>query len=388
MPTNYVEKRRSKTLKVFFDCRMLFMSGIGRYIENVLARLPKLIGDSHLVLAGDAKQICGFLDKQPGLRDIVTEVTNFRASIYSISEHVYGSLLLHTYGEKTDLVHFPHYSVPWMLPGNSVVTVHDLIHFRFPEYYSTAKLRLAKSVLRNAVKKAGRVIADSQATASDLVQMFPELTEKVRVVHLGVSGVFCPKPAAVVDEFKRKYGLGRYLLYVGNRKPHKNLGRLLKAYARLKREIPSLQLVIVGKRFSDQDEVTNLIAELKLSNVIELEQTTDDELLHLYCGAEALVLPSLYEGFGLPALEAMACGVPVVVSNTSSLPEVVGEAGVYIDPYEVEDIASGIYRVLTDDDLHRHLREKGLAHARVFTWEKLAQQTLEVYHEVLMEKRR
>ncbi len=375
-------------MKILFDCRMLFMSGIGRYIRDILAYLPKLAGDTQLVLVGDPEQIRDFLGRQPELRKIINRVTHFRAPIYSMAEHVHGSLLLNRFRRQIDLFHFPHYNVPWMEPENSVVTVHDLIHFHFPEYYGGVKVKLAKGVLENAVKKASRIIVDSQATANDLVQMFPGMNEKVRIIHIGVSEFFGPQPVETVDAFKKQQNLGQYLLYVGNRKPHKNLERLLKAYAGLKTKFPALQLVIVGKRFDEQDEVTRLIKELRLENVVEIERASDNEILHLYCGAEALVLPSLYEGFGLPPLEAMACGTPVVVSNTSSVPEVVGEAGVYVDPYNVVDITRGVYQVLTDQNLRHHLREKGLVQARLFTWEKTTRQTLEVYQEVVERPRK
>lgn len=370
-------------MNIFFDCRMLFMSGIGRYIQNILSYMPQFAADLQLVLAGNPEQICDFLDRQPELQGIVVEVVPLQASIYSVAEHIYGSQLLHRYKGKTDLFHFPHYNVPWVGKENTVVTVHDLIHFRFPAYYGGVKVKLAKIVLENAVKKAGRIIVVSQATADDLVQMYPNIAEKIRVIPNGVSEFFRPQPNEIIDAFKKRQGLRQYLLYVGNRKPHKNLGRLLRAYAKLKTSFSTLQLVIVGKKFNEQDEVTNLIKELKLSDVVELERVNDDDLLRLYCGAEALVLPSLYEGFGLPPLEAMACGTPVVVSNISSIPEVVGEAGVYVDPYNVREITQSLFRVLTNQNLRQHIREKGLMRAKLFTWEKTMQRTLEVYQEML-----
>ena len=375
-------------MRIFFDCRMLFMSGIGRYLQNILTYFPCLQDDLRFTLAGEPGQIDGFLKKEPALRGTTREIVNFSSPVYSPGEQVYGSLLLCRYAKKNDICHFPHYSVPWLVPENSVVTVHDLTHFRFPEYFGRAKVKLAGIILRNAVKKVGKIIVISRSTANDLERMFPGINYKCRLIYQGVADFFRPRPENVVENFKKKRSLNRYLLYVGNRKPHKNLGRLLQAYSSVERKIPDLQLVIAGKKFEPRDEVTQFQEKNKLPGIIEIEEAADEELLNLYCGAEALVLPSLYEGFGLSPLEAMACGTPTAVSKVASLPEVVGDAGFYFDPSDVRDMAQVIYRVLTDQHLRQHLHEKGLARVRFFTWEKVARQTLEVYQEVLNKRRK
>lgn len=372
-------------MRVAVDCRMLRMSGIGRYIRSLVSALARVGPDLELTLAGEVGDVEAWLASEVELKARVGRVLSFTAPMYSLREQVEGSLLRWRTGEGPAVVHFPHYNAPWALPRPSVITIHDLIHFHFPEAHSRWKLGAARMVLANAVRKAARIIAISRHTAEDLAQMFPDCVGRIRLTYPGVAPFFSSSSSAAVAAFKQERGLGRYLLYVGNRKPHKNVGRLLHAYHLLLREFPDLQLVVAGKRFATEDDVTRLTRELGLNGVVEWEPPSDDQLRLLYCGAEAVTLPSLYEGFGLPPLEAMACGVPVVVARAASLPEVVGEAGVYVEPRDVEDIARGLREVLVDETLRAKLREAGLVRARQFSWERTARETVEVYRESLEE---
>jgi len=375
-------------VKLFLDCRMLFAAGIGRYIQNILTYLPSLIEDLELTLAGNCEQICKFIDKWPFLNRKVKKIVNFITPIYGFGEQAIGSLLFQKHHYNIDLFHCPHYNAPWLLPEASVVTVHDLIHFRFPQYHNKVKVRIAKAILDNALKKTSKVISISKSTTNDLIDMFPEINFKITTVYQGVADFFQPCAIKEVEDFKIKRGLKKYILYVGNRKPHKNLARLIRAYIIIYKVFPDIQLVIVGKKFDQKDEISSFKQEIDLSYIVEIEEATDQDLLYLYCGAEVLVLPSLYEGFGVPPLEAMACGTPVIVSKVASLSDVVGDAGIYVDPYSVEDIAKGIYHVLTDQNLREYLRKKGFGRVKNFTWEKTAKKTLEVYQEVLQKQGR
>jgi glycosyltransferase involved in cell wall biosynthesis len=368
---------------------MLDMSGIGRYVRDILTALGELGAGLRFVLAGHPEQIERFLKARPSLAASVIRVVPFRAPIYGVAEQVLGSVLLARLSREADVFFFPHYNAPWFVPGPSVITVHDVMHLLFREYFGRPRVAAARLVMSRAVGTARRIIAISNSTGRDLSALFPGASYKVRVVYRFANAFFGggqqdghARPAPGGET------LSRYVLYVGNRKPHKNLVRLLEAFMLLRQEDPGLRLVIVGKRFRPVDEVDRAVARLGLHEaVMEVANCSDEELRHLYAGARALVLASLYEGFGLPPLEAMACGTPVVVSNVASLPEVVGDAGVYVNPYDVEDIARGIYRVLSDVNLRRELREKGLARARLFTPERAARETLSVFEEAVREEK-
>lgn len=375
-------------MTVLLDVRMLNMSGIGRYIRELLTKMCLMSGDLRLVLMGEQREIEAFLAHESHMvRAAVARVVPFTAPIYSVGEQVVGSYRVWQHSRLAEVCHFPHYSVPYAIPKQTVVTVHDITHFKFPEYFGKMKVELARIVMANVVSKARRIITVSRATADDLGEMFPKVKGKIRVVHNGVSAFFRPFALAERAGLGEIAGTERYFLYVGNRKPHKNLTRFLEAYARLEKEECGIGLVIAGARFSADDEVAKLKERLGLRNLVEIEGASDDTIRKLYNGALALIMPSLYEGFGLPVLEAMACGTPVVVSNVSSLPEVAGEAAVYVNPYDVDSIYEGMVRILDDPWLREELVKKGLERAKQFTWENTARKTLDVYREILAEEK-
>ncbi len=371
-------------MRILIDSRMIQKSGIGRYIQmlvrNMLDEYPHL----QVILAGLPQSNQAFSAcLEPALQSRISSVV-YSAPVYSLAEQLQGRKLINQ-KVSADLVHIPHFNAPWSLPANSVVTIHDLIPFLRTTPRNHLQVVAGRLVLNNAVKKAARVIVISKATAQDLIQYLPadSWQDKIRVVSQGVSSDFKPLPREQVEAFKSRHRLQRYLLFVGNRAAHKNLVRLLHAFARLQSEFPDLQLVIAGKRLSVPDEVDKSIHRLGLKLVKEWQGCSDQDLHHLYCGAEMLVFPSLYEGFGLPPLEAMACGTPVTVAASASLPEVVGDAGLYFDPRQPEEIAHQASRLLNDSTLRESLRERGLSRAAMFTWHKTAQQTMAVYEEVI-----
>jgi len=368
---------------------MIYNTGIGRYIQSLILEGVNYSDRITYIMAGNPDQIRPFCethltnDKMHRI-----EIVPFTASLYSWKEQLKGGYQLGRCCGK-DIVHIPHFNGPWFLPDNSVITIHDLIPFLYIGKRNYFKSAAGKQVLRNVLRKAARVIVISEHTRADLMKMFPDLSldHKVRLVYQGVSKKFVPLPGHEVEAFKKERGLGRYILYVGNRSPHKNLGRLLKAYQLLQADFPEVQLVIAGGREKGGNEVGLLKRQMGLDGVREWERLSDRKLLNLYSGAEVFVFPSLYEGFGLPPLEAMACGTAVVAARTSSVPEVVGEAGIYVNPYDAESIAGGIAKLLGDAGLRDILRQKGLKRAAMFTWENTFRQTLAVYEEVIAGKK-
>ncbi len=279
-----------------------------------------------------------------------------------------------------DLLFVPAHVLPLVRPRRTVVTVHDLGYLYFPQAHPPLRrLELHLSTLWN-VRVADRVIAVSRATKDDLVRRYHVSAERVRVVYHGVEERFRPTSDPAIPS---RYGLPpRYLLYLGALHPRKNLERLLEAYAGLPEDTPPL--VLAGPRGWYFERISAAISSLGLGRRVLLPgYIADEDVPALLSAAVALVYPSLYEGFGLPALEAMACGTPVIVSGTSSLPEVVGEAGLLVDPLSVEGLRAAMARLLADERLRAELGRQGRRRAGLFTWECCARETLKVLEEVL-----
>jgi len=245
----------------------------------------------------------------------------------------------------------------------------------------------AKMMMFTSTKSATKVISVSQSSKRDIVRYLNIPPDKIEVIYNAVSNIFKPMNGLnLKDQLRTKFGVsGDYLLYVGNLMPHKNLKRLIYAFYRLRRKLKKdYNLVIVGEGIPHYRELRVLANDLGLKdNVIFLGFIAKKWLPILYNEAKVFVFPSQYEGFGLPPLEAMACGTPVITSNTSSLPEVVSDAGLLIDPYNVEELIEAMERCLTDDNLRAELIEKGLQRVKLFSWERTAQRTLEIYQTIL-----
>lgn len=369
-------------MNIFLDARFYKRSGIGRYIDGLYKAVLNNEPDINVIAAGDVDLLNNSFFK-------AQKVIPYRSPIYSLNEQVKGSLLLRRFKRGVDIFHIPHYNVPWFLPKNSIVTVHDLTQFLFPEIFNRFKRLAAGVVLRNALNKAGRIIVVSESTKKDILKHCPEFESKVRVVYNGISADFKPLPEDEVNAFKKSKGIADYILYVGNRKPHKNIKRLLETFSIIRNEHCDLQIIIIGDKFSDVDEVDMWKKDMGLKGdaVKEITNVSDEELHRYYCGAKMLVHPSLYEGFGFTPLEAFACGIPAVVSNTSSLPEICGDAAGYFDPYNISDMVKKIKMVIEDKTLRRTLVERGLQRAGLFTWERCANDTLKVFREACVNER-
>lgn len=281
-----------------------------------------------------------------------------------------------------DLLFVPAHVLPIGRPRRSVVTVHDLGYLDWPAAHARSRwLYLHWSTLYNA-RAATLVLADSAATRDDLVRRYRVPADKVRVVHLGCGPEFCPPEPAAVASVRARYGIaGEYVLAVGTLQPRKNLGRLFEAFGRVRAALgDGYRLVVAGGPGHRAAEIYRQAAPLGDAAQF-LGYVPAADLPALLGGAAALAFPSLYEGFGLPALEAMACGAPVVASSATSLPEVVGEAGLLVPPTDVAALAGALVSVLDDPALRAALRARGLARARAFTWRRCATETLRVLEE-------
>jgi glycosyltransferase involved in cell wall biosynthesis len=289
-----------------------------------------------------------------------------------------------------DVLFVPAHVLPLIHPRRSVVTVHDLGYLHYPETHRAADRRYLDWSTRWNGRQATAVLADSQATKDDLVRAYGVDPGRVHVVYLGRDEMFGPvRDVSRLTQTRERYGVsGRYFLYVGTLQPRKNLARVVDAFARLASDaalaptLSDVQLVLAGKRGWLYDDLFALVTRLGLaSRVVFPGYIEEADLPALLSGALALVFPSLYEGFGIPVLEAGACGVPVITSNTSSLPEVAGDAALLVDPHDVDAIADAMARIATDAELRAELNRRGQENVKRFSWEKCARETLAVLEE-------
>ncbi|HEY4690028.1 MAG TPA: glycosyltransferase family 1 protein [Anaerolineae bacterium] len=284
---------------------------------------------------------------------------------------------------KPDVWHAPYYSMSYRrLRCPTVVTFYDTIPLSLPQFWPVHQRWIFRFTHRLVLRVADRAIAISDSTRRDLIRYFRADARRVVVTPLAADEHFKPQPDAEIRRVRRQYQLpDRLILYVGINKPPKNLARLIQAYARL--GDVDFACVIAGAWDNRYPEAKRIAADLGLGERVRfLGPVAEADLPALYASADVFVTASLYEGFGLPALEAMACGTPVACSRTSSLPEVVGDAGLLFDPLDVDAIAGAIRQVMSDGQLRADLRRHSLERARQFTWERVAEQTIAIYQSV------
>jgi len=265
----------------------------------------------------------------------------------------------------------------------AIVTCHDIIPLIF--YNNIKKLKFRYSI--SGIKNADKIIADSYNTKQDIISYFKIPDEKIKVIYLAADKIFQPLDKVIISKIKQKYNFDfPLILYVGTLEPRKNIPTLIKAFCKLKKEgLPHI-LLVTGKKDGKYKKIFEMVKRLNLQkDTIFTGYVPEEDLPAIYNAADLFVYPSLYEGFGLPPLEAMACGTPVITSNTSSFPEVVGDAGIMVKPHDVDELAKVMYEVLTNDGLREDMIKKGLKQAKKFSWKKCAKETLEVYQEVCYE---
>ncbi len=367
-------------MRIGIDARKLHDFGIGTYIRNLLRQLARLDQDTEFVLLSrpEDAQALGALGRN-------FRAVHEKAGNYSIAEQIRIPLALKR--EKIELFHAPHYVLPPLIGCPSVVTIHDCIHLMFPQYLPNAlALRYARVSMALAAKRATRVLTVSESSKRDIIRFFGTSPDKIDVIYNAYDERFGLQPGEEdIIRVRERYQLqDQFVLYAGNVKPHKNLERLIDAVHLVRnRGLDHLKLVMIGDEISKYAALRRAVHRHQLHKYVRfLGYLPEGTLAAMYRLASVFVFPSLYEGFGLPPLEAMASGTPVVTSNVSSLPEVAGDAAVLVDPYDPEAIADGIYRVLTNDTLRNELRTKGLARAGHFSWESSVRRVRDIYREV------
>jgi glycosyltransferase involved in cell wall biosynthesis len=381
-------------LRIVVDARRLADFGIGTYIRNLVRSLAQIDALNHYALITSTPDVPEFA----GLPDNFETLLYNRKNRTGLAQLEYSFFLRNL---KTDLFHIPLNAVPLWMPKPYVVTTHDMSTLLFGEQ-SGYRSNVRRSYLRRGLLRADRVMAVSIATRRDVQTVLGIPPNRIRVVYNAPDPVFCPQGASqpsrngheiqrVLDRYRIHYP---FLLYVGRTNPQKNIPRLVEAFAVARGELQNqpayrdLRLIIIGDEIARHPSLRHAVIKSRVeSSVRFLGFVPIETLCSFYQAASAFVFPSLYEGFGLPPLEAMACGTPVVCSHVSSLPEVVGDAAVIVNPENVFDIARGMKEILLDDNLRKRLIARGLEQVRQFSWERTASQVLQAYEEVAYKKR-
>ena len=348
------------------DIRMALSAGIGTYIRNLV---PLLANSFKLRLIAEETSI----QKWPFLNQCDLIIT--RIPIYSIEEQIKIPFLV----PACDIFWTPHYNVPFasLKSKKRIATIHDVYHLAFSHTLSFLEKAYAKIMINRASKISDHVFTISQFSKDEIMKYTGTSQEKISNIPLGVDQSRFTKESdrAEYNDLRQKYALpARYFLFVSTLTAHKNVERLILAWDLIREKLPEWKLVFVGKRAKtgSWEQIVSANPSLQKS-LLFLGQVNDQDLQGLYRNAHAIVHPSLYEGFGLTPLEAMSCGCPVIASKVASLPEVCGDSSLYVDPYNIQDIAMGMEKIIQDPILHAELKAKGLDRSRSFNWNTTAE---------------
>jgi glycosyltransferase involved in cell wall biosynthesis len=356
------------------------------YIKNLVTALAAIDSTSRYTL---------YFSKASAAREWTGRFENFAVRLLPPPTPIVRvpvALSFELFRRPVDVLHVQ-YTAPPLCRVPLVTTIHDLAFEHLPETFTRRGRAQLRLTVRHTARCSQRIATVSEFSRQDIISTYGIDPARIAVTPNGVEDIFTPHPADV-DESERireRFGIkGEFILAVGSLQPRKNLIRLIRAYKRLRAEIgdSAPQLVLVGRRLWLYDEIFHELTRQDLAEAVIFTDYVSEELLPaLYRSARIFVYPSLFEGFGLPPLEAMACGTPVVASSTSSLPEVIGDAGLLVDPYDENLLANGMMRLLRDEDLRRQLITKGIRRAASFTWRAAAERTLALYHETLEDAR-
>lgn len=366
-------------MRIGIDARMIDWAGVGRYTRNLLSNLAKIDTKNEYVIFS-LPQCRGYIPKADNF--IIQQVSQ---PVFSMSSQL--SWAREVSKANLAIFHSPLYAVPLLLSQHTVVTIHDLIPFIFPDNLPSKAAQISyTTMMKLATKKTSRIIAVSEHTKCDLMERFDVPENRIRVIYEAADENYrILRGQKMIEAALQRYGVTKdYFLWVGNYKPYKNLVRLIQAFADfLKQTSADVQLLLVGPRDKRFPEAQKMIAKLGMEGtIIQAGYVQETDLVALYNAARGFILPSLYEGFGLTLLEAMACGTPVICSKRASIPEIAGSAVLYINPESIEDMGFAMKRLITEEKLHNELKQKGLKQSKKFTWSKAAKQTLEMYKEI------
>ncbi|MFQ6014412.1 MAG: glycosyltransferase family 4 protein [Anaerolineae bacterium] len=384
-----MRKRSGLRIGIDYTAAVRQGAGVGRYTRGLVDALAELDRQNEYVLLVAS-------DSKPGAAK--TWPDNFRLVTLPLPDRILTilwhrlqlPLFVDLFCHKLDIFHSPNFVLPPVRRGRTLVTVHDLSFLRYPVGAEPSLRIYLQKVVPRSVRRADKVLADSECTQNDIVELLGIPAEKVKVVYAGVDERFRPiVDGALLAEVRARYALNfSFILSLGTLEPRKNYLRLVEAYALLKArglgtENQRPKLVIAGGKGWLYEPIFRKVDSLGLKRDVRfLGFVPDEDLPALYTLADLFAFPSHYEGFGLPALEAMACGTPVVASDRASLPEIIGDAGLLVSPDDREGLATTMARAWGDGSLREEMREKGLEQARRFTWRGAAENLLQVYLEL------
>ncbi|VAX18154.1 hypothetical protein MNBD_NITROSPINAE03-700 [hydrothermal vent metagenome] len=374
-------------MKIGLDIRTINKpkSGVGYYVTNLIREFQSIDATNEYFMISNNHSY------ESEFRNL-SNFTNFKTWI-SNENHIIGDLWESFYlprlllNKNVDVFHGPAFMIPLRSVGfRTVVTIHDVVAFTRTETVPKKYALYMRILLKQVVRKVDKIIAPSISTKNDLIKYLNTPEEKIHVVYNAVSPKYSPAaPGHDYGEIKRKFGIrNKYILFAGNLEPRKNLIRLMEAF---NMALPKLsgeyQLVICGKRGWLYQDILRTYEKFNLNNEIILTNyVTEQDLINLYQSADIFAFPTLYEGFGFPPLEAMGCGVPVITSNVSSLPEIVGDAAVLVNPLDTGEISEALVTMASSEALREELKEKGLKRSALFSWKDTARKTLDIYASV------
>jgi len=361
-------------------------SGSWQVIKNIIEKLKDIDKENEYFLYVE-RNYNNDLGKMPSNFNIIRTSITAAQPIFNIIWHTF-ILPFHLLKNRIDVLHLPWHSAAFLIKIKpTVLTILDLTEYRLKHHYSFSRTLYRKIMIPISSRLVDRIITISEYTKNEILRILGLTPQKVTVIPCAAGDQYKPKDKFESRNFLRdRYGITQpFILYVGQiQHPNKNLIRLLHAFRRLISDLGvQKKLVLVGKKHPSGDIVYQTVNRLRLNqDVIFTGYVQDEDLPYFYNGADLFIYPSLFEGFGIPPLEALSCGTPVISSCTSALPEVIGNAGILVDPFNEDEIATSIYKVLSDERVQEKLRIKGIERAKTFSWEESAKKVLEIYENV------